>query len=273
MHISSVLLVALISARINAVPLNINLGAYSPALVVGDGEISFKGKEEVSELMDALEGAAVSGAAKNGAAQNGASTLDGTTTADATAPEGLGVPEKAPTSGFPSQGLGKIIAPRSVHLSKRGEEKRDIGGFNAALHFAAEALSKGPVIELSTGPKGSGVGVRIQPKHAGSVQAQAAPVDTPAAAPAPGAKNGLGRRDDSQIPKTKTTVTTMFVRGGPRPDSVEGSEDKELDKRSTPNEVGEDNLNLKVADGELAELTFVETRSVDEEIHNEERED
>lgn len=271
MHISSVLLVALISARINAVPLNINLGAYSPALVVGDGEISFKGKEEVSELMDALEGAAVSGAAKNGAAKNGASTLDGTTTSDATAPEGLGIPEKAPTSGFPSQGLGKIIAPRSVHLSKRDEEKRDISGFNAALQFAAEALGKGPVIELSTGPKGSGVGVRVQPKHVGPVQAGVVPAPPPAQAPAPaGAKNGLGRRNDSQIPKTKTTVTTMFVRGGPRPDSVEDSENKDLEKRSSPKEVGEDNLNLKVADGELAELTFVETRSVDEATHNEE---
>ncbi|ELQ44288.1 hypothetical protein OOU_Y34scaffold00094g79 [Pyricularia oryzae Y34] len=49
-----------------AVPLNINLGAYSPALVVGDGEISFKGGEEVSSLMNALEGAAVNAA--NGAA-------------------------------------------------------------------------------------------------------------------------------------------------------------------------------------------------------------
>lgn len=27
-------------------PLNINLGAYSPALVVGDGEISFGGESE-----------------------------------------------------------------------------------------------------------------------------------------------------------------------------------------------------------------------------------
>jgi hypothetical protein len=53
---------------LNALPLNINLGAYSPALVVGDGEISFGGKQDVSNLMNALEGAAVSGAA---AAANG----------------------------------------------------------------------------------------------------------------------------------------------------------------------------------------------------------
>lgn len=68
-----------------ALPLNINLGAYSPALVVGtvppsqpaplfwktrlltrptgDGEISFGGRQDVSSLMNALEGAAVNAAA------------------------------------------------------------------------------------------------------------------------------------------------------------------------------------------------------------------
>jgi hypothetical protein len=52
---------AILTAQLNALPLNINLGAYSPALVVGDGEISFGGKQDVSNLMNALEGAAVSG--------------------------------------------------------------------------------------------------------------------------------------------------------------------------------------------------------------------
>ena len=59
---------------LNALPLNINLGAYSPALVVGDGEISFGGKQDVSNLMNALEGAAVSGAAANGQAGAAATT-------------------------------------------------------------------------------------------------------------------------------------------------------------------------------------------------------
>jgi hypothetical protein len=36
-----------IGARAVPIPLNINLGAYSPALVVGDGAISFEGGEEV----------------------------------------------------------------------------------------------------------------------------------------------------------------------------------------------------------------------------------
>lgn len=62
MHQSQFLLLAsFLATNVAAVPLNINLGAYSPALVVGDGEISFGGKADVSNLMNALEGAAVSG--------------------------------------------------------------------------------------------------------------------------------------------------------------------------------------------------------------------
>jgi hypothetical protein len=58
-----ILAVAGLAANINALPLNINLGAYSPALVVGDGEISFGGRQDVSALMNVLEGAAVNAAA------------------------------------------------------------------------------------------------------------------------------------------------------------------------------------------------------------------
>jgi hypothetical protein len=49
-------------------PLNINMGAYSPALVVGDGAIGFKGTESVTNLMNTLQGAAANNAAANGAA-------------------------------------------------------------------------------------------------------------------------------------------------------------------------------------------------------------
>lgn len=58
-YISYLLSFAGLVAFVGAVPLNINLGAYSPALVVGDGEISFSGKADVNSLMTALEGAAV----------------------------------------------------------------------------------------------------------------------------------------------------------------------------------------------------------------------
>ncbi|KAI1465070.1 uncharacterized protein F4812DRAFT_439432 [Daldinia caldariorum] len=40
----TIILVALLGSAAGA-PLNINLGAYSPALVVGDGAIGFEGAE------------------------------------------------------------------------------------------------------------------------------------------------------------------------------------------------------------------------------------
>src|SRR5690242_2353840 len=56
-------LIALVAA-VSAVPLNINLGAYSPALVVGDGEISLGGAEgarDASALMATLASGANAG--------------------------------------------------------------------------------------------------------------------------------------------------------------------------------------------------------------------
>lgn len=56
------------AASISAVPLNINLGAYSPALVVGDGEISFAGTDGAGNLIEELESGAVSAGQQNGEA-------------------------------------------------------------------------------------------------------------------------------------------------------------------------------------------------------------
>lgn len=115
---------------LNALPLNINLGAYSPALVVGDGEISFGGKQDVSNLMNALEGAAVSGAAANGQAAPVAAAVAQPATA------GTNInPAQDTTQVTSLQGMGKEIAPRIVNLVPTAEkEKRDITGFNAALN-------------------------------------------------------------------------------------------------------------------------------------------
>jgi hypothetical protein len=68
------ILLALVAAMsVTAVPLNINLGAYSPALVVGDGEISFGGAQGAGELMETLAtGAAANAAAAEGQQQGGA---------------------------------------------------------------------------------------------------------------------------------------------------------------------------------------------------------
>jgi hypothetical protein len=64
-----VLLAVLAALSVSAVPLNINLGAYSPALVVGDGEISFGGSpERASELLQTLASGAATGAVPGQAA-------------------------------------------------------------------------------------------------------------------------------------------------------------------------------------------------------------
>ena len=56
--LSHTVILALIAA-VGAVPLNIDLGAYSPALVVGDGEISFAAGSDVSGVLNSLQGAAI----------------------------------------------------------------------------------------------------------------------------------------------------------------------------------------------------------------------
>lgn len=68
MQYSFTLLALVAATTVIAAPLNINMGAYSPALVVGDGAIGFKGTESVTNLMNTLQGAAASSAAANGAA-------------------------------------------------------------------------------------------------------------------------------------------------------------------------------------------------------------
>ena len=91
--------------------------------------------------------------------------------------------------------MGKEIAPRVIQLVKEGTEKRDINGFNAALKYASDALKNSPTIQLGT--EAAGVGIL-----------QSAGIN----APKPGA---AAKRDELPEPKMKTTVTTMFVRGGP----------------------------------------------------------
>ncbi|CZR61368.1 uncharacterized protein PAC_11264 [Phialocephala subalpina] len=103
------------------VPLNINMGAYSPALVVGDGAIGFKGTESVNQIMNTLQGAAANTAAANGAANAApaaAATQAGITQA--------GVAEAAPAaapvvaeSELP-QGMGKNV------VQSRQEEELDL---------------------------------------------------------------------------------------------------------------------------------------------------
>ncbi|OLN81372.1 hypothetical protein CCHL11_10168 [Colletotrichum chlorophyti] len=175
-----------LAAQLNALPLNINLGAYSPALVVGDGEISFGGKSDVSQLMNVLEGAAVNAA--QGAANKPAAAPQqpaqpqqpqqqqqqpAAAAAAASVPSDGGATPVSATSTDSQineaqaiaalQGMGKQIAPR-LQLSKarRPADKRDLSGFDRALKYAEAALGKGPTIQLGTGEKGAGVGILIE---------------------------------------------------------------------------------------------------------------
>ncbi|EPE27069.1 hypothetical protein GLAREA_02983 [Glarea lozoyensis ATCC 20868] len=257
--LSQSVIIALLAAYGVAIPLNINLGAYSPALVVGDGEISFGGKADVANLMNALEGAAVSGAAANGQAQ----------AAPAPAIVPAATPSASPITGGSSaaavvqpaeeqqsaqiaslQGMGKEIAPRVVTMEADKEVlKRDLSGFNAALKFATDALTKSPEVQLGT--PAAGVGIIVKP---GSVGAK------------PAAAAGEKKKRQEAAPKLKTTVTTMFVRGGPRPaGSVARSpaEDAIANLAKREPSPAFDGLSLNMAEGQVAELTFIETRAVD----------
>jgi hypothetical protein len=146
MHYESVILAFFTAACVSAAPLNINLGAYSPALVVGDGEISFGSGAEAEALVNTLSGAST----------------------DENAPTII-TPAAAPASAssLPSGifGIGRSVntlEPRK-DITDAGVEKRDLAGFDAALNYATAALKTSPGVELGTGEGGSGVGITVKP--------------------------------------------------------------------------------------------------------------
>ncbi|KAI1367507.1 hypothetical protein F5Y08DRAFT_336527 [Xylaria arbuscula] len=276
-------------ATVNGLPLNINLGAYSPALVVGDGEISFGGGQDVTDLMNALEGAAVNSAgASTEAATNNAAAEDiqalgtpattTTTTAaaaaettiavqatetpvatpDATPTEDPNLQEQVATQNVGVQGMGKEIAPR---LEEEGQKaKRDLAGFDRALTFAEAALTKGPIIQLGTGEGGAGVGIIV---------------DNNAAAAGAGA-GGEAKRDEASLPRRRTKVTRMYVKRG-IPAEIQNSPNFEtravktlpvvnlpaLSKRESTDAI--DAINLNIAGDEGVTMTFVETTDGDDD--------
>jgi hypothetical protein len=164
MHYESTILALLAAISVSAVPLNINLGAYSPALVVGDGEISFGSGTEAEALVNTLAGASLgtegATAAANGATRAGETSPTIITPAEAESPS-------ASASSLPSGifGIGRSISgiePRT-DIADSGVEKRDFAGFNAALNYATGALKTSPGVELGTGEGGSGVGITVKP--------------------------------------------------------------------------------------------------------------
>jgi hypothetical protein len=182
-HFTQLSILALLVSSISAVPLNINLGAYSPALVVGDGEISFGGGEggesarSAAQLMETLSSGAVGAAEGNaagGAEAQNARVITPDTPAPAPAP--AATTEAAPAE-TPAEGGGEGQAPAAIRKKvlqprpfvKRGSSliedavKRDLQGFRESLNFAKEAMKNQPEVELGTGAEGSGVGVIVNP--------------------------------------------------------------------------------------------------------------
>ncbi|KAK4238872.1 hypothetical protein C8A03DRAFT_14692 [Achaetomium macrosporum] len=261
-----------------ALPLNINLGAYSPALVVGDGEISFGGRQDVSNLITALEGAAVNAAA--GAAANagaGANTGEGASNVAAAAagPATSTIPVPTPVpdttenaaadplaeqaqqiAGLQGLGKAKAIAPRIGTEETEKLGKRDLAGFDRALTYAEAALTKGPKVQLGTGAEGSGVGIIVDNNANTGGEAR--------------------KRDLAGVtaPRRRAKVTTMYVRRG-IPEVLRSSSENAaaaaVAGRAVPVSVSKraestfDAVNLNVEGDAGVTMTFVESFDDEEE--------
>ncbi|RKF62727.1 hypothetical protein OnM2_031020 [Erysiphe neolycopersici] len=176
MHIQ--LFILLISSMTIAFPLNINLGAFSPALVVGDGEISFAEGKQAEGLITSLSGSSAGVDKAGNNALNGVKIKEGkkgaTVKARSIITEGdsdTKINMSSEISNSSSQAKKErrddISIAEQVEIpgqsQKRSLEKRDLAGFLAALKFADGALNRGPSIDLGTGEGGSGVGISIRP--------------------------------------------------------------------------------------------------------------
>ncbi|KAI1801405.1 hypothetical protein F4811DRAFT_463986 [Daldinia bambusicola] len=285
-------------ASVSALPLNINLGAYSPALVVGDGEISFGGGQDVTNLMNALEGAAVNAATgtARGTTENTASTpvaaasvspvdesgvvaAQSSSSPVAETPKASEAPKAPAAPATPVdpnleqqaaqianlQGMGKEIAPRD---SESPKAKRDLAGFDRALTYAEAALTKGPLIQLGTGEGGAGVGIIVD-NNGGTVGEGAA-------------RAAATKRDDTSSsppqPRRRTKVTRMYVKRGV-PAAIQTSSESEtrslkslpvanvpaaVKRESTTSSSDTiDAINLNVNDSHGFTMTFVETTEDD----------
>lgn len=279
-------------ASVNGLPLNINLGAYSPALVVGDGEISFGGGQDVTNLLNALEGAAVTsaGAATNNAAtDNVAQDIQALAVPADPTPTVVAVPKPTPsavntnqqqqdeqqgqqqeqaTPKVSIQGMGKELEPREGSEQETAKAKRDLAGFDRALTFAEAALTKGPLIQLGTGEGGAGVGIIVDnnPPKAGGA----------AAAATEGAQT-TAKRDEVSRPRRRAKVTRMYIKRG-IPAAVQNSPDFEtrsikslpainlpaLSKSDSPDSAI-DAINLNIPGDEGVTMTFVETADEDDD--------
>ncbi|KAJ4388662.1 hypothetical protein N0V93_006121 [Gnomoniopsis smithogilvyi] len=250
-----------------ALPLNINLGAYSPALVVGDGEISFGGAAAAAPATAAPAAAAPAAAAPAAAAAEQNQVTAGTTTAAADP----ALQDQAQQIAA-LQGMGKAVLPRDEEASN--VNKRDLASFDRALKYAEAALVKGPKVQLGTGEGGAGVGIIVD--------------NNPTAAARPGtgaaAEGAAAAAKKRDLPSSnKVKVTTMYVRSGipsslqndnkmtargveegvePRYETIQIAPAK---REANPNPGAIDAVNLNVSGEQGVTMTFVETIEDDEE--------
>ncbi|KAK0715073.1 hypothetical protein B0H67DRAFT_233502 [Lasiosphaeris hirsuta] len=172
----SILSFATLLAVASALPLNINLGAYSPALVVGDGAIEFEG-QEVEQIVNALEGAAVneaSAAAPRAAAPEGVTQASAAPLTILSDPNvSLAVPggaklleDREPAPEPQPEPSPEPTTPEDAPAASKA--KRDLAGFDRALQYAEAGLTKGPDVELGTGAHGAGVGIIVNNNQAGA---------------------------------------------------------------------------------------------------------
>jgi hypothetical protein len=191
-------LVALATAlSVSAIPLNINLGAYSPALVVGDGEISFgNSPERASQVLQTLASGAQNGATGQANAQipppappaaaaappplageRAQEPNVGANINAATAGPGPEFISSRINAGFdPAEKYPNLMTRSAIVVStpaadaeethqrqKREIEdihqrvKRDLDGFRLALAYASDGLRNSPRIELGTENAGIGI--------------------------------------------------------------------------------------------------------------------
>ncbi|KAL9941720.1 hypothetical protein D7B24_002282 [Verticillium nonalfalfae] len=220
--------------NINALPLNINLGAYSPALVVGDGEISFGGKSDVNSLMNVLEGAAVNAAAGVANGQQPPPAQAAAVQQASDKPQPVIINPAPAAKGQPltsdqqeAQQIASFLGidGKQIDPAPGPPPRRDLSGFDRALRYAEAALVKGPKVQLGTGAEGSGVGIIVDNNQ----QAAARPgrgTEEGAATGGGGAaegvvvapaslkeKRGVEARQQQQ-PRRRAKVTTMYVRSG-----------------------------------------------------------
>ena len=234
-----------------ALPLNINLGAYSPALVVGDGEISFgaggngeTSARSASQVLETLASGAAASAQANGQAgatpaaggegatnatsatdATGATGAEGATSAGGetttTDPAAATAPSATPAASGEPQARAQIMKKvLQGPFNKRDDitiSERDIQGFRESLNFAKEAMKNTPEIDIGT--EKAGVGILQSPglNVPGNTPAAGIPTGTGngngggATAPAAAAPPAAGKRE-LEPREEKLGITLLAIR-------------------------------------------------------------